>query len=147
MTILYLCTANICRSPFAEFYARMLANKLGDRQTSFESAGTHAPTGRPADPVMVRLGQRFGIELKTHESKPIDKAMLERAERIIVMERAHAAYVREHYPTHARKLETLVEDGGNLADPTGEGVKDYQRTIELLTAQVERHMMQIRYPG
>ena len=49
MKVLFVCTANICRSPSAE----ALARAAGLPDVVFGSAGTHATGGEPINPDMV----------------------------------------------------------------------------------------------
>ena len=48
LSVLFLCTANICRSPAMELIARDLA---GDADVVFTSSGTHARNGQRMNPV------------------------------------------------------------------------------------------------
>ena len=50
--MLFVCTANICRSPAMELIARDLA---GDADVVFSSAGTHARDGHRMNPEMGAL--------------------------------------------------------------------------------------------
>ena len=55
MKVLFVCTANICRSPSAE----LLARAAGPGDVEFSSAGTHARDGEPISPDMV--GHTFAV--------------------------------------------------------------------------------------
>ncbi len=50
LKVLFVCTANICRSPFMELVARQLAGP--DAAVEFSSAGTHGFRDHPMDDVM-----------------------------------------------------------------------------------------------
>ena len=49
LQVLFVCTANISRSPYLELRARSLA---GDAPVDFASAGVHARDGTLIDPAM-----------------------------------------------------------------------------------------------
>ena len=42
MKVLFVCTANICRSPVAEHYLRRLVERIGPNAVEIASTGTHA---------------------------------------------------------------------------------------------------------
>ena len=48
LRVLFVCTANICRSPYIELLARQAVGETGDIE--FGSAGTHATDGSPINP-------------------------------------------------------------------------------------------------
>ena len=52
LRVLFVCTANICRSPHLELTARQLAGE--DSGLEFASAGTHGFVDHPMDEVMAR---------------------------------------------------------------------------------------------
>jgi arsenate reductase (thioredoxin) len=76
--VLFLCTANSCRSQMAEGFLRHMA---GDR---FEvtSAGT-APT--ELHPYAVRVMQEVGIDISTHSAKDSAKFFRERFQFVITV--------------------------------------------------------------
>ena len=55
MKILFVCTANICRSPVAEHYLRRLVERIGPNAVEIASTGTHAVSGLPSDGIAARL--------------------------------------------------------------------------------------------
>jgi len=146
MRLLYLCTANVCRSPLAEHYMRHLAQKLGHPTIVCRSSGTHAVDGQPADPVVVRLARERGIDLSQHRSRPLTREMLEEADEIVVMTRIQRAFLREHYPDVIDKVVLLREDGQDLPDPIGGSVEEYERVLALLFRAVEERALALRYP-
>jgi predicted protein tyrosine phosphatase len=84
--VLFVCTANVCRSRVAEEVFRVLAWNMSEREGyEARSAGTHAqPPGRPVTPVD-----------------------LDWANVICVMEAAHGVYIRSRWPTASSKIRVL----------------------------------------
>ena len=76
--VLFLCTANSCRSQMAEGFLRHLA---GDR---FEaaSAGAH-PTELKPD--AVRVMKERGIDISTHRSKDVTEFWKQRVQYVITV--------------------------------------------------------------
>ena len=102
MKVLFVCTANICRSPSAE----MLARAEGLADVEFSSAGTHARGGEPINPEMVAV---LPPELDTSgfRSRRLTTAQLEDADLVVTMEAAHRTFVLDDHPGMFRKVFTL----------------------------------------
>lgn len=102
-SILFLCTGNICRSPYAEkAFARQLPNGFADR-IAVRSAGFLA-AGRPSPPEAIRAAERNAVALAEHRSSSIDGAMLDASDLIVVMEVAHAEGVHRTRASTPRPL-------------------------------------------
>lgn len=84
--ILFVCTANICRSPAAEYIARHLVT---EQEYLFRSAG-FMYDGRPITEKMGQAIERFGVaDSHKHESHIIDPDTMASAELILTMESRH----------------------------------------------------------
>jgi protein-tyrosine-phosphatase len=100
--VLFVCTANICRSPSAEAMAR--AAGLDD--VEFTSAGTHARDGEPINPDMVAV---LPPELDTSDfrSRRLTTELLDEADLVVTMEAVHRTFVLDDHPGMFRKVFTL----------------------------------------
>ena len=148
MRILFLCTANICRSPAAEFYMRHLLDRLGITTVSVESAGIMEMGGAPADPVVSRIIGEYGIDLSSHRSKLATRAMVTAADEIVVMARRHREWIQRTFPEALRKVSLIREPeaSSDLLDPVGGSEADYRRALEVLFQCVERRTLAFKYP-
>lgn len=149
MNVLFLCTANICRSPVAEFFMRHLLQRLGATGITVSSSGTLAAPGYPADPIAARLAAERGVDMGPHKSRPLSPEDLSRADEIVVMERRHRGYLREHYPLIAPRVSLLLQADGrgqDLPDPTGGTNAVYRRVFEQLFEAIERRTLELKYP-
>ena len=147
MNILFVCTANVCRSPVAEHYFRHLVAKLGSGPVTVTSAGTTAVDGAPADPIASRLAVERGCDLSGHRSRRLDRELLAVADEIVVMERRHRAWIHEHDASVLSKVSLLCEpEGLDLADPTGGALTRYRTVFERLFSAVEQRALLIKYP-
>ncbi len=63
----FVCFGNICRSPFAHYYA---ASLLAHAYT-VKSSGIHAEGGRPCPGLAVEKAARFGVDLAGHRAAPL----------------------------------------------------------------------------
>lgn len=97
VNVVFVCLGNICRSPMAEAVLRHLAARRGLKQAVVvDSAGTgdwhlgavpHEGTRRELD--------RAGISYEGMRARLVDRDDLERADYIVVMDRANERDVRE----------------------------------------------------
>lgn len=84
--ILFVCTANICRSPAAEAIAR---DRFGESRFTFRSAG-FLETGRNFEPDMEKAVTKLGIAVPGgHRSSVIDTDLLAESALILTMEARH----------------------------------------------------------
>jgi protein-tyrosine-phosphatase len=107
MNILFVCSANICRSFLAEMLTReeIIARNL--ENISVASAGLFAQSGSPPDPEMVKYLQAMGIPVNEHLSRKLEKEDVDWADHILVMEKIHADLIRQTWPEAAEKVEPL----------------------------------------
>ncbi len=84
--ILFVCTANICRSPAAEVIARY---RFGESRLTFRSAG-FLENGRIFEPDMAKAVTKLGIDVDdAHRSSVIDSELLASSALILTMEARH----------------------------------------------------------
>ncbi len=119
--ILFVCTGNICRSPYAECLARrLLADHLGgDGAGRFDlaSAGTQALAGSGMDLLSRAELRAAGGSPDGFVARQIGAKDIAAAELVLTAERAHRAYVVRELPRALRTTFTLREfarllDGG-----------------------------------
>jgi protein-tyrosine-phosphatase len=125
--VLFVCTANICRSAYAELLSRHL---LGDGTTvSVASAGTHARPGEPMDEVMAAELRARSVDPSRHRSRPLTMRMVEESDLVLTAEVVHRTFILDDRPAVFRRLFTL----GQL-DRTLDAVPEDLRGRELITA-------------
>lgn len=134
LRVLFICTANICRSPYMELRARaMLA---GSTDVEFTSAGTHGFRAHHVDATMgVVLADR-GIDDEAAEafaSRRLTRDMINEADLVLTAEASHRAFVLEEVPGAFRKAFTL----GQFAESI-ERVDPALRGAALVTAAGHR---------
>ena len=115
LSVLFVCTANICRSPYMELRAGALL--LPGEPTTIElaSAGTHGFRNRGVDETMAGVLTARGVNgerVAAFRSRPLTRALIEAADLVLTAESSHRAYVLEEAPNAFRKVFTL----GQFAD-------------------------------
>ncbi len=104
LRVLFICTANICRSAYAELAAR---HRLGARDNViFSSAGTHGLLARPINRDIAEF-LPDGASGEEFASRRVSEAIVADADVILTAEAAHRTFLLEEYPRHFRKVLTL----------------------------------------
>ena len=105
LRVLFVCTANICRSPFMELTARHLAGP--DTNVVFTSAGTHGFREHPMDAVMASTLEPRDIATDEFRSRPLTSAMIKDADLVLTAEATHRTFILDDHPSTFRKVFTL----------------------------------------
>ena len=134
MRVLFVCTANICRSPMAEAIFDAL---VSDRDMPYEarSAGTAALVGEPIAHHAGEALEEVGVYSAGHRARQVDAAMLEEADLVLAMTPRHASTLRRLSPSSAGKVHTLpgyaygVPDDEGIADPYGQSMSAYRASV------------------
>jgi protein-tyrosine phosphatase len=135
--ILFVCTANICRSPMAEGVLRRMSPGGKGVTCRVASAGTHDyHAGEPAFPIAVGVAKRRGYDISRHIARCITPGDIERYDVILAMDRFNLESVRQIAPTsHKGKIELLLEYGDayrgqEVPDPYGGPVADFELALD-----------------
>ena len=122
MNILFVCTANICRSFMAE---RILKGKLEGKKSRIEkvsSAGISAVVeGMAGDPKAAQILAEKGFDGQGHKSRLLTADMVDKSDKIIVMENIHREDIIGKYPAAEGKIYLLKTFWDSVSD---EGIKD-----------------------
>ncbi|MEO7586862.1 MAG: hypothetical protein ABIS84_02425, partial [Arachnia sp.] len=126
--MLLVCTANICRSAYADVVAR----GAGMTGIEFSSAGTHALVGQGIDPPMAaQVGDRGNTS--AHRARQLTGQMVADADLILAMGVEHRRYILDEWPALGRKVFLMGHVAREMAR-LPESV-----TLEELTSHLWRH--------
>jgi protein-tyrosine phosphatase len=139
-SILFVCTANICRSPTAAgVFRKLLARSGKDGSFEIASAGTHDfHLGKPPFPTAVEVSRRRGYDITQHVARRIKPGDFDHFDLILAMDRANVASLTTIAPTRSkRKIELLLEygdrfHGEEVPDPYGGDVQDFERALTMI---------------
>lgn len=145
--VLFVCTANMNRSPTAAAWAnKLFAERFVTAQ--IRSAGTHAWDGGPASANATQAMAELDFDLRTHRSQPIRAELLDWADHVVVMEPMHRDVILESAPEYADKILPMwdfIEDGGDhVVDPQGHEYEAFRRSaaeIGEATAKLVVHIL------
>ena len=103
LKVLFVCTANICRSPFLELTARRLSGPGSG--VEFSSAGTHGFDSHAMEAAMVAtLVEDTSSDFA---SRRLTGPILAEADLVLTAEAAHRSFILEEFPQHLRKVFTV----------------------------------------
>lgn len=129
-SVLFVCTANVCRSAFAE----LLTAHLGDGRFEVSSAGTHGWVDQPVDPPMAAQLERRGVDPSGFRSRRLRPRMIDEADLVLTAAATHRQFVLQERPAAVRRTFTL----GQLAAALEEVPVDVPRDRLLAAARRAR---------
>jgi predicted ATP-grasp superfamily ATP-dependent carboligase/protein-tyrosine-phosphatase len=137
--LLFVCRGNICRSPFAELYARQ---RLGGNVFALRSAGSYPVEGRTSPPEAVAAGRALGVSLDAHRSRTLTKDLVDWAGVILCMDDRDRGILRTSYPSARGKIFYLgafapPSASLQIADPWSQPPERYASCYRELTAAVD----------
>jgi protein-tyrosine phosphatase len=140
-SILFVCTANICRSPMAEGVLRkMLANEMFFQdKIEIDSVGTHNyHEGKPPFQDAIAACKKRGYEITHLVARPVRPHDLDHFDMVLCMGRANVAHLKTIAPTRCKqKIELLLAYGDKyhdqeIPDPYGKKPKDYEVALDMI---------------
>ena len=151
--VLFICYANTCRTPAAEKLAEYYAKKYDLKGVEFDSAGWHIAFDHAQSETIEYINLK-GIEMNDFKPKPITRALIERQDLIIGMERYQLTKIRNKFKDLKEnlkgKLYTLKEFNGggkkdlNIPDPYKTGKKQYFEILEIVEENVELLVQKVK---
>ncbi len=107
MKVLFICTANVCRSPLAEGYLKHLLFSNPIPGLEVESAGVMALSGNSAFECAAETAVLSGFDISRHKSRPLTPALAQQSDRILCMETWQAGTVMDIGPLIASRTALL----------------------------------------
>jgi protein-tyrosine-phosphatase len=136
ISILVVCTANLCRSPMAEAILKKLVSERSDAaQWHIESAGVWAQDGKPPAFLSKYVMEMMGMDISEKLSQSVSRKLLQNFDLILTMEKQHKDWLTEQFGETADCVYMLSEMVGDLADipdPIGGELFEYQQVAHLL---------------
>lgn len=160
--VMFVCTANICRSAYAD----IVANASGVAGVQFTSAGIRALVGQPIEELMGQQVRGRG-SLSDHRARQLTRPLMEEADLVLAMTSRHRRWILDEWPELAPRTFiigqaargmatapdgcTLDELAGYMwrrrdSDPADEVADPYGRGLQAAVtaaAEIDRHLAAI----
>lgn len=144
VSVLFVCTGNICRSPTAEGLFRAHVEKAGmtDRFL-IDSAGTGDwHVGNPPDPRSVATARARGLDISQLRARQLCDNDYKNFDVLIALDRSHYEYMQARKPASSTAQLSLLmshADGSehdDVPDPYTGSQKDFDRAYDMMDAGV-----------
>ena len=148
--ITFICYGNICRSAFAEYYARKIFNETGLTNVDIISCGLFATQGKSATENSVIVAKQFGIDLLNHRAKLLTHKRVEDSAIIIGMHTSHYSEFKKRYPEYTHKFFLLKEIAAqgefllNINDPYGLSAIRYKECFLIIKKSIDILLKKIK---
>jgi protein-tyrosine phosphatase len=140
--VLFVCTANVCRSPMAEAIFNALAE---DRRLHFraQSSGVAALENEPMAPNARAALEEVGIPAGHHRARQVSESILREADLVLALGLRHVEELQKRYGSLSDKVHTLPryasgapgEDG--ISDPYGQAMTAYRASVHQLVGYID----------
>jgi protein-tyrosine phosphatase len=151
--ILFICYANTCRSPAAEYLARHYAKQYELDGLKFNSAGWHDPFDY-AQPETVAYVEEKGIDMSDFKPKLITRELVEKQDLILGMAKYHIIKLRKTFRDLRSQLKgkifTLKQYNGadksewNIPDPYKKDLETYNNILKEVETNVKLFLKNIK---
>ena len=145
ISVLFVCTGNICRSPTAEAVFRHKVREAGlERHFRIDSAGTHGyHIGDPPDPRSIATALAEGVDMRDLRARQVQKADFTQFDHIFAMDSGHYTHL-ERFGGEGRLFMYLTGKGHiDLPDPYYGGQKDFDLVFRLVNEETERLLQRL----
>lgn len=135
--LLFVCKGNICRSSFAEHYAR----RVLPGHFELASSGTYPYADRRAPAEAIEAARGFEVDLARHRSRVLTEDDVRRADLVLVFDEANLHRVGRDFPAAQDKLFRLgaLCPGGSvdLRDPYGGDLATFEGVYGEIAAAID----------
>ena len=102
--VIFICNANMCRSPMAEGILREELRKREITEIGVSSMGVHAIDGNSATENAVTVCSEQGIDIREHRSRHLIPGELRNSQLILTMESEQLDYLTIFFPQVADRI-------------------------------------------
>ena len=132
MKIVFVCTGNTCRSPMAEGFLKMIAQKNGDESFEVVSRGICAAEGESASEFSQKACKELGTDISAHISVQLTIDDIADSDYVITLTTEQCVFLKNELKKFADKIYSISEFTGlnDIADPYGGSFEIYKKCSE-----------------
>lgn len=142
MNILFICSANRCRSVMAEAMIKKMTSDIQEPQIEVKSAATFfrndsAPAMENAVTVMIERG----IDISSHRAQTITSELVDWADLILTMTAAQKQHIKVNFIGAEGKTHLITEYAGmegDVFDPVLSGIQEYRECATQLESLLSK---------
>lgn len=141
----FICSGNICRSPYAAAKLAQLAHERGwHGKVVTSSAGTLGLVDHPAHELTQRLATEESLDLAEHRSQPVTGPYVDGCDLLLGLAREHVALLRRLYPAAADRVLLLSAypepglEGDDVVDPIGQEEPVFRLSHQQIRSALDR---------
>jgi protein-tyrosine phosphatase len=145
ISVLFVCTGNICRSPTAEAVFRHKVREAGlERHFTIDSAGTHGyHIGDPPDPRTIATALSHGVDMRDLRARQVQKADFTQFDHIFAMDSGHFTHL-ERFGGEGRLAMYLTDKAHiDLPDPYYGSQRDFDLVFRLVDEETDRLLQRL----
>jgi protein-tyrosine-phosphatase len=139
--ILFVCTANICRSPMAAgLFKQILEDKSASDEWSVESAGTWGLDGEPAAAGSLAVMRNKGVDISDHRARSVNQEIIQSFDLILTMERGQKESLHMEFSKFSDRiylLSEMVNQKHDIDDPYGGVFSEYEQAAD----EIEEYLL------
>mgnify|MGYP001138720784 CR=1 FL=1 len=147
-SVLFVCTANQCRSPMAEalFKAHLSQSRENNKCWQVQSAGLWANDHSPATSNAQAILRTRGLDISSHRSQPVTKKLLSSSNLVLCMTENHKRQLQKDFPEYSSRIFLLSEMVGkveDITDPIGLSRQSYIRIADEINDYINEGIQKI----
>ncbi|MEN6444977.1 MAG: Sua5/YciO/YrdC/YwlC family protein [Candidatus Cloacimonas sp.] len=138
--VMFVCTANICRSPMAEYLFRKMSRE-NNLAVATDSCGLLSGGQMISLNALQLLLEKGVIDAQEHISQQVTPQLISSSWLILTMEEKQRDILRNTYPNCQQRIMTLNEivgEKGDIDDPFGSNLDCYKKTCEIIEDRLQR---------
>lgn len=148
-SILFVCAANICRSPMAEglFKDLLKKNGLTGNSIAARSAGIGNTHGSDASDQAIHVMREKGLDISRHKARTINQEIVDGSDLVLCMSEEQTNSLRHSFPEAKEKFYLLTEfcgSRGDVEDPSGRPTRAFEECAGQLEGLLEVLLEKIR---
>ena len=144
LTVVFICTGNICRRPMAEGLLKFHWKMTGSGDLTVTSMGINGMHRQPASDFSRQICLENGIDIESHRSRRLVAEEIMDADIIFVMEGFQLKHLQLLFPMFRDKIHMLGAWPGkrtwrsNIKDPIGRPLKTYRAVFKAIDSHIRR---------